>query len=130
MYKTISPGALGLRVNNLQEAVDLAKSSGFEGVEFNPAEVADLIDARGAEHVRNLFSSSGVRPAGFGLPTDWRGDEAKWLQGMEELPRLAKAAHAIDCHRTMTWIMPCSNDRDFDDNRRFHIERFRPIASI
>src|SRR5207237_4677103 len=114
----------------LQEAVDLAKSAGFEGVEFSAHEVADLIDARGAEHVRGMFSAAGIRPSGFGLPTDWRSDEVKWLQGLEELPRLAKAAHDIGCHRTMTWIMPCSNERDFDENRRFHIERFRPIASI
>src|SRR2546423_1246162 len=129
MYRTISPGALGVRVNSLQEGIDLAKSAGFEGVEFSAHEVADLIDAHGPEHVKRMFSSAGIRPAAFGLPTEWRGDEAKWRQGLEELPRLAGAARAIGCHRTMTWIMPCSNERGFDENRRFHIERFRPIAA-
>jgi len=45
-------------------------------------------------------------------------------------PRLAKAAGAIGGGRTMTWIMPCSNDLNFDANRRFHIARFRPVAEI
>ena len=30
----------------------------------------------------------------------------------------------------MTWIMPCSNDRPFEENLAFHIARFRPIAKI
>src|SRR5262249_20132695 len=27
-------------------------------------------------------------------------------------------------------IMPCSNDRDYEENWRFHVERFTPIARI
>src|SRR5690242_19969894 len=83
-------------------------AAGFQGVEFNVGEVANLIDQHGAEHVRRMFSDAGLKPAGFGLPTDWRGDEAKWRTGLAELPRLAKAAQAIGCDRCMTWIMPCS----------------------
>jgi hydroxypyruvate isomerase len=30
----------------------------------------------------------------------------------------------------MTWIMPCSNDRPMEENRKFHVERFKPIADI
>ena len=30
----------------------------------------------------------------------------------------------------MTWIMPQSNDRPFDQNFAFHVERFKPIARI
>ena len=30
----------------------------------------------------------------------------------------------------MTWIMPCSNDRPMAENRKFHIERFKPISDI
>src|SRR2546423_11650310 len=129
MYRTISPGALGQRVNSLQEGIDLAKSAGFEGVEFSAHEVADLIDAHGPEHVKRMFSSAGIRPAAFGLPTEWRGDEAKWRQGLEELPRLAGAARAIGCPPAMTWVMPLSDERGFDENRRFPIEPVPPIAA-
>jgi sugar phosphate isomerase/epimerase len=130
MYKALSPGALGIKVNSLQEAIDVAKAAGYEGVEFNPSEVATLIDQHGAGHVKLMFEAAGLKPAGWGLPTDWRNDEAKWKAGLEELPRLAKAAHAIGGFRTMTWIMPCSNDRPMAENRRFHVERFKPIAKI
>jgi sugar phosphate isomerase/epimerase len=130
MYFALSPGALGMRVNNLQEAIKIAQEAGYEGVEINIGEIAALIDERGTEHVNQMFAAAGVRPAGWGLPVDYRGDEATWRKGLQELPRFAQAAQAIGCHRVMTWITPGSNTLTYDENRRFHIERFKPIAAI
>lgn len=130
MYKALSPYAIGVKPANLEEAIAAAKTGGFGGVEFNPREVADLIDAQGVEAVRAKFETAGIQPAGFGLPTDWRSSEENWKAGLKDLPRLAQAASAIGGGRTMTWIMPCSNTLNFDQNRRFHIERFVPIAEI
>jgi sugar phosphate isomerase/epimerase len=130
MYKGLSPGAIGVQAGSLDAAIEAAKTGGFGGVEVNAGEVADLIEKQGAAAVHGKFAAADIRPAGWGLPTDWRGSEQNWRKGLDELPRLAQAAAAIGCTRTMTWIMPCSNDRDFDTNRRFHIERFRPVAAI
>jgi sugar phosphate isomerase/epimerase len=99
-------------------------------VEFNPAEVADRIESEGAEGVRARFENAGILPAGFGLPTNWRGDEADWKESLKELPRLAKAAAAIGGGRTFTWILSCSETRPLEENRRYHIERLRPVAEI
>jgi sugar phosphate isomerase/epimerase len=121
---------LGIRVNNLQEGIAAARAAGYQGVEFSPAEVAGLIDQEGADRVRAMFGDAGLHPSGWGLPVDWRGGEEKWRQGLDELPRLAAAASAIGCDRCMTWVMPCSNERPYDENRRFHIERFKPIAQV
>ena len=130
MDSALSPGAIGVRASGLNEAIAAAKTGGFGGVEFNPAEVADLIASHCTAHVLSLFTSAGVRPAGFGLPLDWRGDESSWRTSLQKLPRLAEAAQAIGGTRTMTWIMPCSKDREYAENRRFHIERFKPAAEI
>ena len=130
MYKALSPGAIGVRTANLEEAITAAKTGGFEGVEYSPHEVADRVGRQGAAGVLALFNKAGIHPAGFGLPTDWRGSTESWKQGLLELPRLAKAAQAVGGARTMTWIMPCSNERAFDANYRFHVERFKPIARI
>lgn len=130
MFKGLSPGAIGVRANNLDEALAAAKTGGFGGVEFNPSEIADLIAAQGADAVRARFTDSGIKPAGWGLPTDWRGTEENWRAGLDALPRLAEAAGAIGGTRVSTWIMPGSNDRPYDDNYQFHVTRFTPVAKI
>ena len=130
MNKALSPGAIGVKTANLQEAIAAAQTGGFEGVEFSVHEVAGLVEAQGADYVKGLFADAKLKPAGWGLPTDWRSSEENWRKGLDELPRLAKAAAAIGCPRTMTWILPGSNDRPYEENRRFHIERFTPIAQI
>ena len=130
MFKGLSPGAIGVRAGNLDEALAAAKTGGFGGVEFNPSEIADLIDSQGAEAARARFIESGIQPAGWGLPTDWRGSEEKWQEGLAELPRLAKAAAAVGGTRVSTWVMPCSNDRPFEENYEFNVARFTPIAQI
>ena len=130
MFKGLSPGAIGVRAGNLDEALAAAKTGGFGGVEFNPSEIADLIDSQGAEAARARFIESGIQPAGWGLPTDWRGSEEKWQEGLAELPRFAKAAAAVGGTRVSTWIMPCSNNRPFEENYEFNVARFTPIAQI
>ena len=130
MYKALNAWAIKVKVDDLATAIDAAKRHGYGGVEFNVREVADLVDSQGAEAVRAMFSDAGVKPAGWGLPVEWRGNEAAWRNSLEELPRLAAAAAAIGAPRTMTWIMPGSNERTHEENRRFHIERFTPVASI
>lgn len=130
MYKALSPGAIGVRAANLDAALAAAKTGGFGGVEFNPSEVAGLIESDGANAVTARFAEAGLRPAGFGLPTDWRGPEEKFQRGLDELPRLARAASAIGGGRTMTWIMSGSDERPLSENRRFHVERFTPVARI
>ena len=130
MFKALSPGAINVSAGSLKEGIAAAKIGGFEGVEFSASEIANLVDEKGAEAVTAIFAEAGIKPAGWGLPVDWRGDEGKWRQGLEELPRLAKAAAAIGCGRTMTWILPFSDDKPFDENRAFHVARFTPIAQI
>ena len=130
MFKTLSPGAINVSANSLQEAVQAAKIGGFEGVEFSPGEVATIIETQGVDAAKAVFADAGVRPGGWGLPVDWRGEDAAWRKSLEELPRLAKAASAIGCGRTMTWILPFSDELPLEENRRFHIERFTPVAQI
>ncbi len=128
MYMALSPGALGLKVSTLQEAIDIARSTGYGGVEVGIHEVAKLVQEHGPDHVKALFSGAGTKPAGFGLPVRWNAPEDEWKQGVAELDGLAAAANAIGCSRTMTWLMPGSDNTPTAENRRFHIERFGPIA--
>jgi sugar phosphate isomerase/epimerase len=130
MYKALSPGAVNCKPADLKEAIAIARRHGFGGVEVNPREVMAIDAERGAGTVRRWLGDAGLRPAGFGLPVDWRGDEAKWRDGILALPALARAAASIDCTRCMTWIMPSSDDLQRDENWAFHVERFTPAARI
>ncbi len=130
MYKALSAGAVGVSAGSLENVIRLAAAHGFAGLEFSASEVAKLSDEHGINYVHDLFATSEVLPAGFGLPTDWRGENEKFQQSLLELPHLAKAAAAIGGNRTATWIMPCSNDRNWEENLAFHISRFTPIAHI
>jgi len=130
MYTALSPGALGVKTGSLRDAIQIASQAGYGGVEFSIQEVATLIDQHGDAYVRALFSDAGLKPAGFGLPVAWNGSEEDWRTGLDQLYVLAKAAQAIGCGRTMTWILSGSNDRTMEENRKFHIERFTPVAEI
>lgn len=130
MYKTLCPGAIGVQAHTLQEIFQAAKLGGFEGVEVPIGEIADLVESQGASATRALFDEAGLRAAAWGLPVDWRNDEASWKGGLEGLPRLANAAAAIGCLATMTYILPGSNELDYEANYAFHVERFTPIAAI
>ena len=130
MYKALSPGAVHCKPENLRAAIDLARRHGFGGVEVSPREVMTVDAERGAGTVKGWLEEADLVPAGFGLPVDWRGDEAKWREGIENLPALARAAASLDCRRCMTWVMPSSDELAYADNRRFHVERFTPAARI
>ena len=130
MFTNLSAGAIGIRGASLPETLDLARSAGFEGVDFSIGEAARLVDERGLEPVCGLFRSAGVRPGSWGLPVDWRGDEAKYQEGLRELPRLAALGVALGCNRTATWMLSWSDERPFAENFEWHVARFRPIARI
>ncbi len=130
MYPTLSPGAIGVKTKDLPDLLAKAMSAGFKGAEIPIGEAADLIDRDGAAAVRDLFAKAGVRAAGWGLPTNWRKDEATWRAELEKLPRLAKAGAALGATRTFTWILSWDDHLDMAENRKFHVERFTPIAKI
>lgn len=131
MYKCLSPGAIGVRVGNIAEAIAAAKMGGFEGVEINPGEVATRLEnGETADAIKSEFAAAGIHPGGWGLPVEWRQTTEKWQEGLNALPRLAAAAGAIGCTRCSTWVLSGSNDREYDENIQFHLDRFTPIAKI
>lgn len=129
MYPNLNTGALGIRAT-LPEAITLAHDHGFAGIDFSIIEAANLIDTHGLDYVRELFTSANIRPGSWDFPVEFRGDEAAWHHSLEALPRLAGVAQALGCERTATWIMPCSDELDFQPNFDFHVSRLQPAAQI
>jgi len=126
LYKSLSPGAIGVQVANLAEGLELAGRHGFEGYHFGIGEAADL----GVARVRDLAAAAGVRLSAWGFPLSFRGEAQEYESSLKELPRLAAAAAALEVRRTATWIMPASDELTHEENFRFHVDRLKPAAVI
>ena len=126
MFRSLSPGAIGAKVENLADGLDLAARHGFAGYHFNIGEVA----AMGAEEALALAERKGVRLSAWGFPVDFRGEEAAYQASLAQLPELAKVAAALGVRRTATWIMPTSDELTYQENFAFHVERLRPAAAV
>lgn len=128
MIITLNPATIGGQPP-LTEYIALAQKNGFGGIEFGIEEVTRLGQETSLAAVKELFDSAGVAPASFGLPVDWRKDEATFQDGMDKLPALAKAAQEIGCSRTCTWLPPAIND-DPLEFRNLIRGRFRQVATV
>jgi sugar phosphate isomerase/epimerase len=130
MYTALNTAALGVHPRDLAEAIEYARIGGFAGLEVDAPAIANLVDQRGLGEVRRLFDGAQIRAAGWGLPVNWRGGEQDWRTDLALLPRVAATVAALGATRCSTWIPPASDERQFEENRLFHIQRFAPIAEI
>jgi len=121
--------AIGIRGLSLADSIALAARTGYGGIDFSIREADALADENGIEYVQALFQDAGVLPGQWGLPVAWHKDD-QWGQDLEELPRLAALGKALGCTRTATWCPPASDEREFEANLQWHVERFRPIAEV
>ena len=128
MYKTLSPGAIGIRGLSLGESLKLAKDSGFEGLDFSIQEAARLADEHGAEYVRAMFDDAGIKVGAWGMPVRWQSDD--WRDDLAELPRYAALGAELGAMRSSTWCPPSSKVRAFDENFAWHLERYSAIAAV
>jgi sugar phosphate isomerase/epimerase len=126
VFRSLSPGALGVKVASLQEGLELAARHGFEGYHFGIGEAAAL----GVGQVKELVQRCGVRLSAWGFPVNFRQDRASYEKDLAELPRLAQVAQELGARRTSTWIAPGSDELTYEENFRFHVERLKPAAEI
>lgn len=127
MYTTLAPGAIGIRGISLQETIDLAKQTGFQSVTFDVREVSRIADEHGISHVKDLFESNQVRPGYWGLPVAWSNDEKRGAE-LADLPKYAAVALELGCDRACSGVMPATNDRPFDEQMSWTLERLTPVA--
>ena len=63
MYKTLSPGAIGIRGLSLRESLKLAQETGFGGLDFSIQEAVEI----GAVGARSLFEDAGIKYGAWGV---------------------------------------------------------------
>lgn len=129
MLKNLIPGAIGVRTD-LAGALALAHAHGFDATEVPIGEALQLADAEGADAVARRFADAGVRPGSWGVPVDWRGDDAKYQQGLDALPRAAALAQRLGASRATTVVMSGQNERDAAAQRAWILARLQPVAKV
>ena len=129
MFRSLSPGAIGIRAS-FTESLELARAANFQGLDINMGAVAELVEENSVDYVKGLFDDAGLKMGSWGLPVNWRGDEADFEKGFEGLHLSAKLAELLGCTRLSTWVLPFSQEMPFEENFQFHVQRFRPIGDI
>lgn len=127
LFPALSPGAVSLSPDSFATAAALAAVGGFAGLEIP---MASLDRPEAVASVRHALEIHGLKAAGWGLPIEWRADEATWQDGLKRLPAIARTAADLGCYRCSTWVLSFSEERDFDQNLTFHVDRLKPIAAI
>ena len=129
MYNALLPGAIGIKNLALPDLVKLAAEAGYAGVNFEVREAKALADEHGIEYVKALFTDNNLKAAGWGIPVHWQ-DDTQRDQQLAELPAFAEVAVALGATNGLTGIMPGNNERPFDEQYAFIMERFKPMASV
>ena len=122
MYKSLNGNAIGIKGMPLTDHIALARATGFAGVDF------DMKEALALGGVRDLFASSDIRPAQWGLPVT--GVQSEWAVDLAELATCAKLAADLGSPRCATWVPSWSDSRDLAQNIAFHVERLAPVARV
>lgn len=124
MYPALATGAIGVSLP-FEECARLAAEAGFQGIGVDVgAAVAD------PGSVRRVLEGNKLRPAAWGLPVEFRGEDEKFRSGLAGLPEMAKAAKQIGADRCSTWILPFSDSLPFAANFELHRDRLRQCAEV
>lgn len=128
MTLCLSPGSIGVNADQ-RATIALAHQHGFTSVEPFAQFLAGLSDEARTELVADLQTRKLVFGSA-GLPVDFRGDEARFNQGLRELPRLAAALQKSGATRIGTWISPGSGTRTYLSNFKLHQQRLTEVARV
>ena len=129
MFKSLSAGAIGVS-GTTEEIAVLAGMHGFQSIDFNASEAADMMGAGELDSLRAIYERNGLRTGAMGLPIQFRGEEEAFRRDLAGLGRQAKAAAAMGCDRCATWILPASDELTFEENFELHRRRLKACAEV
>ena len=121
-------GHIGVAADQRQ-AMRFAQQYGFEAVEPAPGFLNKLSDAELQELLADLEAKKLVWAAA-GLPLDFRGDEARFREGLERLGEFARGLERAGVSRVATWLSPSHRSLTYVANFRQHARRLREAAKV
>ncbi len=124
MYVALNSTSIQGRVK-WPEFAHLAHRAGYGGVDVSLGPALD----EGADSTRALLAELKLKPSSLSFPVDFRGEQAKFEEGMKALPRASAFARAIGCPRMVTWIVS-SSAKPKAEVRKVYKERFQAAAEV
>ena len=126
MFINLDPESVGIEIP-LDELIPFASRHHFGGINLPLEQVAartdlDLLEAR--------MQEAGLRFGGFGVPLDFRRDQATCDRGMEQLKTWIPIARRLGCDRGYTGVVPGHEELDYSANFDLHVERLAPLAAL
>lgn len=125
MYHAFAADCNGFALSFQEMAPTLSKL-GYDGVWFN----IDRDSKISAGETKELMARYRLRAAGMDLPVNFRLDEATFREGLGRLPAYLAFARDVGITRTMTWIVPGSDELDYGENFALHRDRLGEIARL
>ncbi len=126
MLKCLNGGAVHLSIPTLERGLELCRLGGFDSLAMSPG----LVAGRDPAEVKGLMAEAGVLPGAWGVPFDWRGSNDVYDKGYVEFWDQAEAMAAVGVTRCATWLLPGSNEMNFDQFGEFVWSRLSPVAIV
>lgn len=129
MFTSLDTNAIGVSVS-FEEALQLAQTNNFAGLDLPLGELLLRVQQTSVQEIAERLQEAHLRPGAWALPVNFRGDKQAYQAGLTELVAYAKLAQALGSSRCSTWLLPFSDELDYDANMAFHVTHLRPIAQI
>jgi sugar phosphate isomerase/epimerase len=128
MTLSLACGSIGVSADQ-QRAIELAHRHGFESVEPNGGYLASL-SAPQLENLRADLKTKGLTWGTAGLPVEFRQDDARFHEGLRNLPKVAAGLARAEVSRVGTWLMPGHDSLTYLANFKQHARRLREVAQV
>lgn len=125
----LTPGSIGVSVQNQKELNELAFRHGFESVEPRGEELAGM-NVDQVEFILGDRDSKNLVWASAGLPVEFRKDETTFRESLAKLPAIAAGLQNAGATRMGTWISSSHDQLTYRANFRLHADRLREVAKI
>lgn len=125
---SVNPGAIGISLS-FEAALDLAIKYRFEAISPQINDLRAYSDSKRAGILTKMRRSKMTWDA-TNLPVQFRGSEAEFRKGMNDLAANAKVLQQVSATRMNTWIMPTHDRLTYRENFVLHANRLREAAKV
>ncbi|MBB6730682.1 sugar phosphate isomerase/epimerase family protein [Cohnella zeiphila] len=128
MIPTLNPVTTG-RDAAPEEFLDAASNAGFPAVDYTILPFYRAYREQSFAAAREMLEKRGLILGSFGLPVEFRKDEALFRKELAALPDIARFAAELGATRCCTWLYPATDESVAEYTSRF-IRRLRECAKV